>query len=144
MEGQKTEADYQKQRSDQEPKKEEDILFSCSGLSVRGDKEGLWSMECYEENNDQEVDKGRLVISLIMKLLPIITDETQRGKILSPLWGLVFFRKNKEDFFMLHQFYKKFRVALVTLLVFGLILSPNTTKAANNFPNPVLKIHVGL
>ncbi len=79
MEGQKTEADYQKQRSDQEPKKEEDILLSCSGLSVGGDKEGLWSMECYEENNDQEVDKGRLVISLIMKLLPIITDETQRG-----------------------------------------------------------------
>jgi hypothetical protein len=44
---------------------------------------------------------------------------------------------------MIHQFYKKFRVAIVTLLVFGLILSPNTTKAANNFPDPVLKIHAG-
>lgn len=44
---------------------------------------------------------------------------------------------------MIHQFYKKFRVALVTLLVLGLILSPNTTKAANNFPDPVLKIHAG-
>lgn len=59
MEEQKTEADYQKQRSDQEPKKE-DILLSCSGLSVGEGKEGLRSMECYEENNDQKVEKGRL------------------------------------------------------------------------------------
>ncbi len=55
MEGQKTETDYQKQCSDQKPKKEEDILLSCSGLSVGGNKEGLRSMECHEENNDQKV-----------------------------------------------------------------------------------------
>ena len=41
------------------------------------------------------------------------------------------------------RIHKKFRVVLATLLIFGLMLSPNTAKAANNFPDPVLKVHAG-
>lgn len=99
MEGKKTEADYQKQRSDQEPKKEEDILLSCSGLSVGGDKEGLRSMECYEENNDQEVEKGRLCYIAYNEITSHYNGRDTKRKNPLPAMGTCIFLQKQGGFF---------------------------------------------
>ncbi len=91
MEGQKTETDYQKQRSDQEPKKEQDILLSCSGLSVGGDKEGLRSMECHEENIDQKVEKGRLCYISYNEITFHYNGQNTKGKNLLLAMGTCIF-----------------------------------------------------